>query len=114
MSNPSTGTDSRGWLWVATGRGPLRSRPCCYHQGLSTPAGYGHDLKVANVGCPEAHRERLAQMAAWLADPTPLEQLRRRMPAGATLEDARRLRRLLTHEGRRFSKVPRDLTDEAP
>ncbi len=93
---------------------PLRSRPWCYHEGMSTPAGDGHDLKVANVGCPEAHRERLAQMAAWLADPTPLEQLRRRMPAGATLEDARRLHRLLAQEGRRFSKVMRDLTDEAP
>jgi hypothetical protein len=81
---------------------------------MTTPLVPGNDLKVAEVGCREAHRERLAQMQAWLMDPTPLEQLRRRMPAGATLEDARRLHRLLAQEGRRFSKVMRDLTDEAP
>lgn len=58
------------------------------------------------------HAERLARMMAWLEDPAPLEQLRRRMPPGSTLEDARRLHRLLAQEGRRFSKVMRDLTDE--
>ncbi|MBL8786467.1 MAG: hypothetical protein JNJ59_16310 [Deltaproteobacteria bacterium] len=58
------------------------------------------------------HVERLAKMRAWLEDTAPLEQLRRRMKPGSTLDDARRLHRLLAQEGRRFSKVMRDLTDE--
>lgn len=60
----------------------------------------------------EQHAQNLAQMRAWLEDTAPLEQLRRRMPPGSTLEDARRLHRLLAQQGRRFSKVMRDLTEE--
>jgi hypothetical protein len=61
-----------------------------------------------------ARTARLAQMMAWLHDTGPLELLRRRMPPGATLDDARRLHRLIAQEGRRFSKVMRDLTEDLP
>lgn len=53
-------------------------------------------------------QEDHAQMMAWLGDTTGLERLRRRMPAGSTLEDALRLHRRLAQEGRRPSKVMRD------
>ena len=55
--------------------------------------------------------EALALMQLWLRDLSPLESLRRRMPEGATLEDALRLHRKIAQVGRQPSRVMQEEGD---